>query len=192
LADDSHEDTLAKIFEIGRYASPKYRNDNSLPTPRAHCRCAAALDRQNSIQREIRDLKNTRPGAQVLSLEDFLGDPANPRRFWDLIYSASLLTAVPDLAAKQIIRAAAYRLKPGGYLLLANPILDSRLRLCDTCRDAGTIYRTESELAGLTQELSIDHFSDQIIFRGASENNVYLELYRLPQTEKAFCARSAA
>jgi hypothetical protein len=183
---------LAKIFEIGRYPSLNYRNDNSLRVLRAHCRCAVALDRQNSIQLEIRDLKNARLGAQVVSLEDFLGDPANPRRFWDLIYSASLLAAVPDVAAKQIIRAAAYRLKPGGYLLLANPILDSPSRLCDTCRDAGTIYRTESELAGLTQELPTNYFSDQVIFREASGNNVYLELHRLPQTEQAFCAKSAA
>jgi hypothetical protein len=183
---------LAKIFEIGRHSSPNYRNDNSLRLLRAHCQCAAALERQNSIQREIRDLGNTRLGAQVVSLEDFLEDPANSRRFWDLIYSASLLTAVPDVAAKQIVRAAAYRLKPGGYLLLANPILDSRSRLCDTCRDAGTIYRTESELAELTQELPIDRFSNQVIFREASGNNVYLELHRHPQAEQAFCAQSAA
>jgi len=174
---------LAKIFEIGRHSSQDYRNDNFSRFPEQRCRCAVALERENFIQNEIRELKSGCSRAQVVSLEDFLGDPAKPRQFWDLIYSASLLAELPDVAAKQIIRVAAYRLKPGGYLLLANQTLNSRTRSCATCRDAGTIYRTEFELAGLTQKLSTDHFPDQVIFRDPARNNTYLELYRRPQIE---------
>jgi hypothetical protein len=156
------------------------------------CRCAQALDRQDLIQNEIRKLKSAYPQARAVSLEDFLEDPANSQQFWDLIYSTSLLAEMPDVAARQIIKAAAYRLKPGGHLLLANPTIDQPANACTTCRGVGTNYRTEFELAGLTSQLSIDHFSDQVVFRGASRNIIYLELYRFPETGRMFCRKSAA
>jgi hypothetical protein len=146
----------------------------------------ATLERQNFVQNQVRELKNGWPRAEVVRLEDFLGDRANGHRFWDFIYSANLLTAQPDIAARQIIRASAYRLKPGGRLLLASQILNPRTRACAFCREAGTIYRTELELAELTYGLSIHHFPDQVIFRDTPGNNVYLELYRAPEAGTPF------
>jgi hypothetical protein len=162
---------VAQIFCINRQFDRK-RN----------CTCRARRSQETFFAQEVSELKEQHPHARILRLED-LQSGAWSEQFsadqrWDLIYSSDMLSTLPTAAARQIVKATATRLMPGGRILMANLAAGREPGTTCTCGSEAHSYRTESEMAALTRLLSDKEFQGQAIFRDDSQKIVYLELCR--------------
>ena len=168
-----------KIYQIGDYRD-RFSRVGRVALQR--CYCDAVRYRQELFASELRGLEPKRRSFSILRLEDLeSGIPDNPSRThpgWDFIYSSELLSSLPAVAARQVIRSAAAKLNPGGRLLLANVSLNAQVRQCYLCHAEGQTYRTELELAELTRDIPEIANAGQAIFRDLQGLNVYLELHR--------------
>ncbi len=168
-----------RIYQIGDYRGRLH----PLARPvRQHCYCEALHSRQEFFAAELRDLHFAGVWPHILRLESLeSGIPANPSPAgsgWDLIYSSELLTGLPAIAARQVIRIASSKLNPGGRLLFANVSLNTQVRQCCECGGPGQTYRSALELAGLTRDIPGFSNTGQAVFLDNSGLNAYLELYR--------------
>ncbi len=142
------------------------------------CYCHATRAVQEFFRKEVQALRRSMAKPFILLLDSLdYGVPSSPQG-WDLIYSPDLITGLPQVAARQVLKLATSRLKAGGRLLVANACLSELVRPCGACASSGRNYRTELELAELTLDIP-DHVIDgQAIFRDDSGLIVCLELYK--------------
>ena len=169
---------MAHIYNI-RYLRTR------LERQEPQCYCHAALASRRFLDQELSALRNEYSHPKILCL-DFLVPPnrtntssstySGTAANWDFIYSCELLGRIPDVAAKQAVKAAWSCLKPGGRLLLANTNLTDHISVCSKCASAGRAYRTELELAELAKDLPHTLLAGKVVFRDDSGLNAYLEL----------------
>ena len=169
---------MQNVYQIGDYKAHP-RGGAAL----RHCYCDAGRYRQDFFTNEMSALHAERRSQAILRLEcldygvPLSGVPGESG--WDLIYSTELMSELPVAAARQVVRIAASRLRPGGRLLLANVSLNNRFRECPDCAKQVQAYRSETEMAELADILSSDSlFTGQAVFRDPQGLNVYLEVYR--------------
>jgi hypothetical protein len=159
---------VAQIYNVDQLAANR---GLSLP-----CCCEAARQARNLISGELDELRRSLRKPMVLCLEQLeAGIPATCEG-WDLIYSTTLFSGLPSVAATQVVKTAVTRLKPGGRLLISN--IRSQLRSCPRCPAVERIYRSELEMAHLASGLASHVVVGQSVFRDRSGLNAYLELYR--------------
>ena len=167
-----------KIYQIGDYRG---RLNLTARANAHHCYCEALRRRQEFFTAELRDTQVGGRWLNILRLESLESgvpeSPASSASGWDLIYSSELLTGLPAIAARQVIRIAAGKLNPGGRLLLANISLNTQIRQCCHCSGHGQTFRSELEMAELTRDIPHLLESGQAIFRDCAGLNVYLELH---------------
>ncbi|HEX4165544.1 MAG TPA: hypothetical protein VHZ55_08720 [Bryobacteraceae bacterium] len=175
-----------KIYQIGDYRGRlnlAARNQNE------RCYCEALRCRQEFFTAELRESQVPRRWPNILRLESLeAGIPETPApssQGWDLIYSSELLTSLPTIAARQVVRIAASKLNPGGRLLLANVSLNTHVRQCCQCHGHGQTFRSELEMAELTRDLPDVLQTGQAIFRDYPGLNVYLELHKSTELRAA-------
>ena len=168
---------MQNVYQIG-----DYRAQARVGRAFRRCYCDAVRYRQEFFTAEIGGLHSERKSQAILRLESLeYGVPLSGvpgESGWDLIYSTELLSELPLAAARQVVRIAASRLRPGGRLLLANVSLNTRFQECPDCAKQAQAYRSEWEMAELTHGLSEVPYTGQAIFRDPQGMNVYLEIYR--------------
>ncbi len=156
-----------KIYRIDEFKAQKLS-----------CYCAAMCAGQEFFAKEVRELRRAvaRPYILLLDSLDY-GVPSSPHG-WDLIYSPGLLTGLPQVAARQVLKLATSRLKTGGRLLVANVCLKEQAQACRGCALSGRNYRSELDMAELTLDIPNHLIGGQAIFRDDSGLIVCLELYK--------------
>lgn len=137
--------------------------------------------------------------SNVLCLENLDHGVPSIAGGWDLIYSTGLLTGLPWVAARQILRTALFRLKPGGRLIFANVQADAHVIRCAACRRNSISGRTEFQMIELAAGLRPDVVAAQLVYSDGCGMNTFLELHKdtagLPQssehvTDGAFLERA--
>lgn len=171
---------MAQIICINRYQTGRAHSQSE---PR-RCACVPASARERFLRQETAKWKVWVPAARILRLEDLRTGAWNQSlsasQRWDFIYSSDLLASMPEPAAQQIVKAAAYHLKPGGCLLLANLTHDSFSHDCEICAPPSFTRRNELDMAVLARSLSDQELCGQVIYRDSTNTSVYLELHRAP------------
>ena len=92
---------------------------------RGGCYCDALRAAEQLTAKEVADLRRQERAA-VLRIEILGGGVPESDHGWDVVYSVTLLASLPAIAARQVVKAAITRLKPGGRLLLSNVCADVR------------------------------------------------------------------
>lgn len=158
-----------------------YRIDESEARKKLSCYCAAMRAGQEFFAKEVHELRGfvRRPYILLLDALDY-GVPSSPHG-WDFIYSPGLLTGLPPVAARQVLKLATSRLKTGGRLLFANVCSNEQARACRGCGWSGRNYRTELDMAELTLDIPDHLISGQAVFSDNSGLLVCLELYKAVQ-----------
>ncbi len=148
---------------------------------RKNCHCAAAQARQMLFSQEVEQTRADSASAHMLCLEDLncrvAGEHWSGTPKWDLIYSSDLLSSLPKVAARQVLKTAAAVLKPGGRLLFANAAQYADFPACHFC-SASKIYRTELDMAELACHIPDDQIAGQAVFYDDARLNLYLEIHR--------------
>ncbi len=131
------------------------------------------------------ELRRSVPKPFILLLDSLdYGIPSSAHG-WDFIYSPDLLTGLPLVAARQVLRLATSRLKAGGRLLVANVCFNEQVQACRACGCSGRNYRSELEMAELTLDIPDQLIDGQAIFRDDSGLLVCLELYKAVPRQRA-------
>lgn len=160
-----------KIYQIDEFRAHK----------KFSCYCAAMRAAQEFFAKEVRELRRSVPKPFILLLDSLdYGVPSSPRG-WDFIYSPGLLTGLPPVAARQVLKLATSRLRAGGRLLFANVCSNEQAQACRACGWSGRNYRTELDMAELTLDIPEHLISGQAIFRDDSGLLVCLELSKAVQ-----------
>ena len=159
------------------------RNNEFQPTQKPGsgcngCYCDALRTADELMAREVADLRRRERQAAVLRLESLHGGVPESDQGWDLIYSVDLLASLPAVAARQVLKAAIARLRPGGRLLLANVCADVRLGECSDCKKISKVCRVESDMLDLASVVSAKVASGQLMYRDHKGSNIYLEIYK--------------
>ncbi len=146
-------------------------------TGQVGCYCKAMETGRERLQKEIGATRGAFPWAAIRNLD---GDFWTQRRAadCDLVYSLEILGSLPEVAARQVLKAAFEYLKPGGRLLFANVCLGAKVGLCDTCIRQTRNYRNEFEMAALTRNIPDHAIQSQIVYRDAAGQNLFLEVQK--------------
>ncbi len=160
-----------------------YRIDEFKARRKLSCYCAAMRAGQEFFAKEVHELRRSVPKPFILLLDSLnYGVPSSPQG-WDFIYAPDLLTGLPPVAARQVLKLATSRLKTGGRLLFANVCFNEQAEACRGCGWSGRNYRTELDMAELALDIP-DHLIDgQVVFRDDSGLIVCLELYKGVQSK---------
>jgi len=142
------------------------------------CCCDARRIADEFLGNELSELRRTVRRPNVLCLENLDYGVPSIAGGWDLVYSTGLLTGLPLIAARQVLKTALFRVKPGGRMIVANLLADARLTRCPSCRINTITGRTEFQMVELTQDLRPDLVGGQLVFKDEAGLNVYLELHK--------------
>lgn len=162
------EGIVAQIFEIDQLRASRKRG----------CYCDAARAGREYFAGELGELRRTMPRPEVLCLESLEGGIPAVRCGWDFVYSAGLFTALPAVAARQVVKTVVSRLKPGGRLLIANIRADVHVERCPRCQEMAQNHRTELEMVDLAGDVPLNTVTGQVIFPDRTGLNVCLELHK--------------
>ncbi|HZU27117.1 MAG TPA: hypothetical protein VFA04_16440 [Bryobacteraceae bacterium] len=97
----------------------------------------------------------------------------------DLVYAAGLYDYLADPIARRLTASMFGMLRPGGRLLIANfhPDLEDRAGL-ETTMDWWLIYRNETDVYRLMDEIPSEQIGELDLFRDEHENIVFMEITR--------------
>lgn len=98
---------------------------------------------------------------------------------FDFIYSLSRLDQLKPSSARVFLASLAAMLKPGGRLLVGNftPEMQDSAYL-EAVMNWWPVYRTEEEIADLTDGISDEVMTGHVVFRDRPGNIVFLEVQR--------------
>ena len=157
-----------KIYPIDEFRARK----------KVSCYCAARRAGQEYFAYQVDELRRAVQKPFILLLDSLEYGVPSCRHGWDLIYSPDLLTGLPSVAARQVLKLAISRLKTGGRLLFANVSFNQQAQACSGCGWSSRNYRSELDLADLTLDIPDNSIGGQAVFRDDSGLLVCLELYK--------------
>ncbi len=168
---------MAKIYRID-----EFRVETGVGS-KPPCPCDAVQIGRDLLAREVMETRRTIGQPFILRLENLDHGVPTSAQGWDLIYSIELLSSLSLPAARQLLKTATQRLKPGGRLLFGNVSPQAGLL---SCRESpGQNFRSEIEMAKLTQQIPEATIAGQTVFRDETGLNVFLEVYKTPLLQRA-------
>lgn len=102
-----------------------------------------------------------------------------PAQHFSLVYAAGLYDYLETPVASRLTARMFHLLKPGGHLLVANFAPETEEQgYMEAFMGWNLIYRSEAEVAALTQEINTIEIERAKTFRDPDGNIVYLEIIR--------------
>lgn len=137
-----------------------------------------AVDQDEESLRVVQEYSFPGLTVQQRSVKDLLL-ARNSYSDFDFVYAAGLCDYLPDNVARALTSAMFGMLKPGGRCLIANfapDMLD--IGYMDTFMDWRLIYRTETDVAALTEQLPESAVLSRRVFREPNDCIVFGEIVR--------------